>query len=158
MYAPIDFMGSVRHALSRIRPDVMVFLETEIWPMWVHQARQMNIGTVLINGRISLKSIEGYLRMRFFFREVLKNFDAFSMIMKGDADRIESMGADPEKIEINGNAKYDLLANSADPARQEEIRKVLNLGMGDRVFVAGSTRSGEETIILDAYGNLGNYR
>ena len=154
IYAPIDFVGSVRKALSCIRPDVMVFLETELWPTWLRQAHRMGIKTALINGRISLKSIDGYLRFRFFFREVLKNFDAFSMIMKGDADRIESMGADLEKVEINGNAKYDLLASSADPAREAAIRKALNLSAEERVFVAGSTRSGEEAMVLDAYGKI----
>jgi 3-deoxy-D-manno-octulosonic-acid transferase len=154
IYAPIDFIGSVHKALSNIRPDVMVFLETELWPTWLRQAHRMGIKTALINGRISFKSIDGYLRFRFFFREVLKNFDVFSMIMKGDAGRIESMGADPEKIRINGNAKYDLLASLADPAREAAIRTALNLSEEERVFVAGSTRSGEETMVLDAYGKI----
>ena len=73
IYAPIDFVGSVRNALLRISPDVMVFLETELWPTWVRQAHRMGIRTALINGRISSRSVHGYLRLRFFFREVLKN-------------------------------------------------------------------------------------
>ncbi len=88
IYAPIDFVGSVRKSLATVRPDVMVFLETEIWPTWLSQAHRMGIKTVLINGRISLKSVGGYLRLRLFFREVLKNFDAFSMIMAGDGARM----------------------------------------------------------------------
>ncbi|MBW2144862.1 MAG: 3-deoxy-D-manno-octulosonic acid transferase [Deltaproteobacteria bacterium] len=154
IYAPIDFVGSVRKSLTTVRPDVMVFLETEIWPTWLSQAHRMGIKTVLINGRISLKSVSGYLRLRLFFREVLKNFDAFSMIMAGDATRIESMGADPQKIEINGNAKYDLPAGAVDPAAEAKIRRILNLDADDRVFVAGSTRTGEEEMILHAYEKI----
>lgn len=154
VYAPIDFVGSVRKALSIIRPDVMVFLETELWPSWLRQAHRMGIKTALVNGRISLKSIDGYLRFRFFFHEVLKNFDVFSMITDGDAGRIESMGADTKKIEINGNAKYDLLASTVDPSVEAEIRGVLNLNAEERVFVAGSTRKGEEAMILDAYEKI----
>ncbi|MBW1850940.1 MAG: 3-deoxy-D-manno-octulosonic acid transferase [Deltaproteobacteria bacterium] len=154
IFAPIDFVGSVRNALSTIRPDVMVFLETEIWPIWVNQAHLMGIRTALINGRISTKSIGGYLRLRFFFRGVLRNFDAFSMIMEGDADRIESMGAESHKIEINGNAKYDLLASTVDLSAETEIRRILNFGPHERVFVAGSTRNGEEEMILDAYEKI----
>ncbi len=154
IYAPIDFVGSVRMSLSSIHPDVMVFLETELWPSWLHQSRRMGIKTALINGRISQKSIGGYLRFRFFFREVLKNIDVFSMITDGDAGRIESMGANPKKIEINGNAKYDLLASTADSAVRTEIRDLLNLDAEDRVFIAGSTRKGEEAMILDAYGKI----
>lgn len=151
VYAPVDFAGSVRNALSSVRPDIMVFLETEIWPSWIFESRRMGIKTALINGRISPRSIGDYLRLRPFFREVLKNFDAFSMILEEDSVRIKAMGAEPEKIVINGNAKYDLLAGAADPAIETEIRRIYNLGPDERVLVAGSTRQGEEEMILDAY-------
>jgi 3-deoxy-D-manno-octulosonic-acid transferase len=154
IYAPIDFVGPVLKALTSVRPDAMVFLETEIWPTWLYMARSMGIKTALINGRISLKSVGGYLRFRFFFKEVLKNFDIFSMITEKDAARIESIGADADKIEINGNAKYDLLAGAADPTAADEIRNLLNLGAEARTLVAGSTRSGEEKQLLHAYKKI----
>jgi 3-deoxy-D-manno-octulosonic-acid transferase len=61
------------------------------------------------------------------------------------------MGADPLRIEINGNAKYDLLATAPDPRMETKMRKTLNLDASQRVIVAGSTRRGEEEMILDAY-------
>ena len=151
VYAPIDFVGSVRKALSTVRPDVMIFLETEIWPTWLFEARRFGTKTALINGRISVRSIGGYLKLRPFFREVLSNFDVFSMILEEDAARIKAMGADPEKIEINGNAKYDLLDSIADPDIEIKMRRILNLKRSQHVFVAGSTRDGEEEMILSAY-------
>jgi len=154
IYAPIDFAGSVRKSLSTVRPDVMVFVETEIWPAWLFETRRMGIKTALINGRISGRSIGGYLKLYPFFREVLRSFDAFSMIMEKDADRIKAMGADPQKIETNGNAKYDLLGSTADPAMETEMRQILNLKAEDIVFVAGSTRGGEEAMVLDAYEKI----
>jgi len=154
VYAPIDFIGSVRKALSRVRPDVFVLLETEIWPTWIAEARRMGIRTALINGRISVRSIGGYYKLRPLFRQVLQNIDAFSMILEEDAARIQEMGADPRKIEINGNAKYDLLASLAEPAMETEMRKILNLDTSHTVFVAGSTRHGEEAMVLDAYQRI----
>lgn len=154
VYAPIDFIGSVRKALSCVHPDVLIFLETEIWPVWLTEARRMGIKTALVNGRISMRSIKGYLRFRPFFRGVLKNVDAFSMILEKDGAHIRSMGADPNKIDINGNAKYDLLASLADPAMEIEMRENLNLTVSHPVFVAGSTRSGEEAMVLDAYEKI----
>ncbi|MFH1082527.1 MAG: 3-deoxy-D-manno-octulosonic acid transferase [Pseudomonadota bacterium] len=151
VYAPIDFVGCVCRALSLIRPDAMVFLETEIWPAWLFEARRLGIKTGLINGRISVRSIDGYLKLRPFFKEVLKNFDLFSMILEEDAARIRAMGAPRQKIEINGNAKYDIFATGPDPHIETEIRKVLNLETSSRVVVAGSTRQGEEEMILNAY-------
>lgn len=157
VYAPIDFIGSVRKTLSRVRPDVLVFLETEIWPAWIAEARRMGIKTALINGRISARSIGSYLKFRPFFREVLKDVDAFSMISEEDAARIRAMGADPQKIEINGNAKYDPLASLTRPAipdMETETRQILSLDASHRVFVASSTGDGEEAMILDAYERI----
>jgi len=154
VYAPIDFIGSVRKALSRVRPDVLVLLETEIWPAWLAEARRMGIKIALINGRVSVRSIGGYLKFRRFFRDVLRNVDAFSMILEEDGSRIRAMGADPKKIEINGNAKYDLLVSLADPCMETEMRQILNLEASQTVFVAGSTREGEEAMVLDAYEKI----
>jgi 3-deoxy-D-manno-octulosonic-acid transferase len=154
LYAPIDTIFSVRMALSRLRPDVLVFLETEIWPAWLVEARRMGIKTALINGRISVRSIGGYLKLKPFFRRILRNLDALSMISQEDADRIIAMGAEPHKILINGNAKYDLLATQADPTVEKNMRQILNLKPSDTVFVAGSTREGEESMVLDVYERI----
>jgi 3-deoxy-D-manno-octulosonic-acid transferase len=154
LYAPIDTIFSIRKALSGLRPDLLLFLETEIWPAWITEARRMGIRTALVNGRISVRSIGKYLKFKPFFRDLLKKIDFFSMISQQDADRIQSLGAEPHKIEVNGNAKYDLLSTQADPAMEREMRHILNLGPGHPVFIAGSTRGGEEDMVLDAYERM----
>jgi len=154
IYAPLDFIGSVRGALRRIRPDVLVFIETEIWPAWTYEARRMGIRLALVNGRLSSKSLRGYLRFRSFFRRVLEKFDTLSMISSPDARRITSLGAEARKVRVNGNAKYDLLPETTDPRVGERMRVRLGLGRSERVFLAGSTRSGEERQLLDAYETI----
>jgi 3-deoxy-D-manno-octulosonic-acid transferase len=154
IYAPVDFIGSVRKALASVRPELIVFLETEIWPAWIFEAHGMGIKIALVNGRISNRSIGRYLRLRPFFREVLGNFDVFSMVTEEDAARIESMGADRGRIQVHGNAKYDLLMHHVNPAIEKEMRQIFNLKSAARVFVAGSTRDGEEEMVLDAYENI----
>ena len=154
VYAPVDLIGSVRIALSRVRPHAVVFLETEIWPAWLFEAHRMGIKTALINGRISTRAIKRYLGLRPFFKEVLKYMDIFSMLTQEDAARITAMGGDPRKIEINGNAKYDLLRSNADPTIETEMRRLLNLEAFQRVFIAGSTRDGEESMVMDAYERI----
>ena len=154
VYAPVDFIGPVRKALSRANPDILVFLETELWPAWITEAHRMGIKTAMINGRISMKSISGYLKLRPFFRKVLRNVDAFSMISDQDSARIMAMGADPKKIEVHGNAKYDRLVSLADPAMARQMQKILSLKAGSPVFVAGSTRGSEEAMMLDAYEKI----
>jgi 3-deoxy-D-manno-octulosonic-acid transferase len=151
VYAPIDTIFSIRKALSSLRPDLLLFLETEIWPAWITEARRMGIKTALINGRISVRSIGRYLKFKPFFRDLLRNVDVFSMISQEDADRVQALGVEPHKIKVNGNAKYDLLATQTDPAMETEMRRILNLKPAHPVFIAGSTRSGEEDMVLDAY-------
>ena len=154
VYAPFDVLFSVRKALSIVRPRIMAFLETEIWPAWIVEARRKGIPCVLINGRISARSIGRYRKAAPFFREVLKHIDVFSMISEEDGRRIVAMGADPDSVRVNGNAKHDLLARQADPSVVLEMRRLLNLAPSDTVFVAGSTREGEEAQLLDIYLRL----
>jgi 3-deoxy-D-manno-octulosonic-acid transferase len=156
VYAPVDVPFCVRRALLRVRPAAVVFLETELWPGWIAEARALGIPAALLNGRISPRSFEGYRRFRFFFKRVLSGIDAFSMISARDAQRIRELGAGPDRIRVNGNAKYDLLAEQVDGESEEVVRRILRADRGRPVFVAGSTRSGEERLVLEAFERIRN--
>jgi 3-deoxy-D-manno-octulosonic-acid transferase len=154
IYAPLDTPFPVRRVLGRLRPDVMVFLETEIWPVWITEAKKRGIRIALVNGRISGRSFKRYLAVKPLFRDVMRSVDAFSMIREEDGERIRRMGADPSRVRINGNAKYELLASEPDPSLEAEMRSLLNLAPSQVVLVAGSTRPGEEEMILTAYQRI----
>ncbi|MBW2670605.1 MAG: hypothetical protein JRD87_12115 [Deltaproteobacteria bacterium] len=154
VYAPIDFIVSVRKALSTIRPDILVCLETEIWPNWLFEARRMGVRLALANGRISVRSIKGYLKIRGLIREALRQVESFSMIREADAQRLMVLGVPREKIVVNGNAKYDLLLPMADPSIKGKIEKFYNLNENIPVFVAGSTRGSEHEIVVDVYEKI----
>ena len=154
IYAPLDFFVSVRRALLTVRPDILVCLETEIWPNWFFAARKLGVKVALINGRISVRSFKGYLRIRFLIQEALNQVEAFSMIQDEDALRLMMLGVPRKKIVVNGNAKYDLLLSRADSRLREENEKLYNLKGNERVLVAGSTRGAEHEIILDIYEKI----
>ena len=154
VYAPFDFFASVRKAASTVNPEVMVFLETEIWPTWITETHRRGIRCALINGRISPRSIGKYVMFRSFFRDVLQHVDTFSMITEEDGRRIVDMGADPGRVEINGNAKHDLLGSQTDPAIRTRMQKRLRLKPFQPVLVGGSTREGEEEILLSVYERI----
>lgn len=154
VYAPFDVLFSVRRALSIARPRVMVFLETELWPAWIVEAGRKGIRCALVNGRISAKSIQRYRKFASFFREVLENIDVFSMITEADRQRILAMGASFGRVEVNGNAKFDLLSRQTDPSVTGEVRRLLSLVPSDPVFVAGSIREGEEEKVIDVFERL----
>ncbi|MBW1840979.1 MAG: 3-deoxy-D-manno-octulosonic acid transferase [Deltaproteobacteria bacterium] len=154
VYAPLDYIGAARRALTAVRPDVLVCLETEIWPNWLMEAHRTGVRTAMVNGRISVRSIKGYLRVRPLMQETLKTISAFSMISEADSRRIRMMGAPHDRVTVNGNAKYDLLLRHVDTSLKTKMNMLYNV-IGDKpVFVAGSTRNSEENIILDVYQQI----
>ena len=154
IYGPVDYIVSVRKILKRINPEIMVFLETEIWPAWITEARRLGIKTVLVNGRISPRSFKKYLRFKPFFKKVLNNIDHFSMISEIDMSRMSAIGVDPDIMMVNGNAKYDMIIDHADSKIKEDMGKRLNIDSLNRVIIAGSTRTGEEIVLLKAYRSI----
>jgi len=154
IYNPLDLWWCVRRSLQKMSPDLFIGLETEIWPNLLWACKGLNIPAVLINGRISVRSIDYYRRLRFLMRDVLSAYRVLSMISGADADRILSMGAAPNKVVVAGNAKYDLLIDEARPELSDRIRRVYKINRKRPVFIAGSTRGGEEEIILDVFLKL----
>jgi 3-deoxy-D-manno-octulosonic-acid transferase len=154
IFTPIDLFPVVKNALNRIKPDLLIFLETEIWPSWIIEAKKCGVKIIMLNGRISVRSFDRYRWFIPFFRMVLSRFDLLSMISEEDKDRITLMGAAPERVKVNGNSKYDMLIRGAVPGMNEKIRKMLYIPHESPVIVAGSTRPGEEEGILEAYKKI----
>ncbi len=154
IFAPADAAAAVNAALRRIRPDVLICMETELWPNLIRAARKSGIKTALINGRISVRSFRRYMKIRPLIRETLDDIDALSMIGPGDADRIRRMGAPEARIEINGNAKFDALIRQPDAALADRMRGVYGFPDGAPVLVAGSTRTSEEEIVFRVFKQL----
>lgn len=151
IYNPIDLLWCVRRALKGVSPHLFINLETEIWPNFLWTCKMLRIPAFLINGRISVRSINNYKRVRFLMRDVLSTYSSLSMISSTDAGRILSIGADPRRVVVGGNAKYDTLGKEANPELSRRIASVYRVNGKRPVFIAGSTRGGEEEIIIEAY-------
>ena len=154
IYAPFDFIPSVRGALLAIRPNILVLLETEIWPNWLAECRRRGVHTALVNGRISVRSIRRYLKIRPLMQAVLAHIEVFSMISPADAQRIQSIGAARDNVITSGNAKYDCLQQQVDDDQRLKLAEKFNLTGNEPVFVAGSTRGSEQQIVLDVYEKI----
>jgi 3-deoxy-D-manno-octulosonic-acid transferase len=151
VYAPVDLLAAVALALQTAQPDVLVFVETEIWPNWLALARWAGIPAILVNGRISVRSIRGYRRIRPLVAPVLKTLAACSMIGVPDAARIKSLGVPGGRVSVNGNAKYDRLAGAVTPEARQAMLDLFALTGDEPVLVAGSIRRGEEPLLLDTF-------
>jgi 3-deoxy-D-manno-octulosonic-acid transferase len=150
-FAPLDLSWATRKAMLMVKPQVLALLETEIWPNLITTAHQMGCRVAMINGRISVRAINGYRRIKPLMRHTLPLVDTFSMISDDDAARITSIGAPSHCIRVNGNAKFDGPDPYADAATERWASEIYNLKPTTPVFVAGSTRSAEELILLDAF-------
>ena len=152
-FFPLDLRPVVRKVVRRLRPDLFIIAETEIWPNFLRAVKEEGAKTLLVNGRISDRSFNRYRRTRFFWTAVLDSLDAMSMIRVQDGERMVSMGGNPVNVFVNGNCKFDQAAVSADPALEGEMKKLLGVE-GEPVFVAGSTHEGEEEPVIKAFQKI----
>jgi len=154
IFFPFDLSWVVRRVLVRIKPSLIVIVETEIWPNFVRLAHQSGIPVLLVNGRISDRSYPRYRRARWLFRPILEQFSAFCMQTVQDAERIRGMGAPPERVEVTRNLKFDMQTTLPDPTAAASLRQSLGLPERASIWVAGSTHAGEEEVVLDVYRQL----
>jgi 3-deoxy-D-manno-octulosonic-acid transferase len=152
--APLDLYGIVNRALQAFQPDLYICLETELWPGILHQARKNGCRLLLLNGRLSERSFRNYLKIRGFMGDILSGFEAIAVIQKTDAARYTALGATPEQLKIVGNAKYDLGFTMPEAATAEKYRNWLGLRPDQPVFLAGSTHTGEEELLVEVYRHL----
>lgn len=141
VYFPIDVARFQLAAIQRVKPKVVVVMETELWFNFLWAAKVFNARTLLVNGRISDRSFPRSQKIAFFYRALLKFVDRCLMQTQTDADRIKELGG--QNVEVLGNAKFDQAAEGldTDPAfwRQE-----LGLDPTKLTIVIGSTRGDDE--------------
>jgi len=153
-YLPLDFPAFVNPVVERIRPDLFVLMETELWPNLIHRLKKSGTKVVLANGRISDRSFPRYKKLKRFFSPTLQHLDLFLMVSQVDGSRIAAMGAPEERIHVTGNTKFDAVSAQTPVESEAQIRSILDLEASSTVLVAGSTHPGEHEIVLDAYNML----
>jgi 3-deoxy-D-manno-octulosonic-acid transferase len=154
LYLPFDYSFAVKAALKKVRPELIVLMETELWPNFIAAAAGMGIPVQLANGRISDRSFGRYLRLSWFFRPILQELSALCMQTGEDATRITAIGAAPGTVHVTGNLKYDVPLIQATPERLVQIKGKYCIPGGAFVFTAASTHEGEDEPALDAYQGL----
>ncbi|TGD72951.1 3-deoxy-D-manno-octulosonic acid transferase [Mangrovimicrobium sediminis] len=147
VYLPWDLPGAVRRFLARLQPDLLILLETELWPNLLHYTHVSGCRIVLANARMSERSARGYGRLAGFTREVLGNLDALACQAQADAARLEALGAAPSRVSVTGSLKFDI---DIDPVQREAAQR-LQAALGRPVLLGASTHAGEEALLLDAF-------
>jgi 3-deoxy-D-manno-octulosonic-acid transferase len=152
-YFPMDFAFAIRPYFRALRPRLVVVAETEFWPNFMRLARASGARVAVVNARISDRSWPKYRRFRGLLRRLLANVDLFLAQTPEDAARLRDIGADPERVLVAGNLKFDIPA-PAPPVIVERLRKSIAANGTHPVLVCGSTVDGEEPLLLKAFENL----
>tara|TARA_B100000029_G_scaffold329159_1_gene321478 strand:- start:2007 stop:3341 length:1335 start_codon:yes stop_codon:yes gene_type:complete len=148
---PLDFSWSVRRAIRRIRPDLIALVELELWPNFILAAHRDGIPLALINGRISESSFRGYRRLKWLFGRLLPCFDRLIVQNQAYAERLEALGAPPDRTHVAGSIKYDRVETRRDCPAVQDLATQLGIPHHAPVFVAGSTQDPEERLALEAW-------
>jgi tetraacyldisaccharide 4'-kinase len=135
-YAPLDYRSTVRRVLRRLRPALVVVMETEIWPNLYREAKRAGASLVVVNARISDRALPRYQRWNAFFRHVLAWPDAILAQTEEDRRRYLTAGAPAARVRIGGNLKYDFQPPGGVPA---EVAAFLDALRPEAVWIAAST-------------------
>ena len=152
-YFPMDFAFAIRPYLARLRPSLVVLAETELWPNFLRLARRSGARIAVVNARLSDRSLPNYRRFRWALRKMLSNVDLLLAQTGQDRERLQSIGAAPERIMVTGNLKFDMTL-PAPPPVVESLRRSLHQAGAGPVLVCGSTVDDEEPLLLKAFENI----
>ncbi len=151
-YLPYDLPHAVCLFLRRVRPQLLVIMETEIWPNLLYYCQQRGVPALLVNARLSPASYRAYLRLRRFSAESVQMLTHIAARSAADAERFQALGADPARVSIAGNLKFDINTDDDLAARALPLRQTL--AAGRHVWIAASTHAGEEEQVLDAFDQV----
>jgi 3-deoxy-D-manno-octulosonic-acid transferase len=154
IYFPFDWDWCVRRSLDKVKPDVVLMMETELWPNFLRRCAKNGIPVGLVNGRISKQSFRGYRLIRFFVTRVLQNLTTAVMQSQSDAERIRALGISPEKVSVGGNLKFDVSPATKAGTLTQEVVERFKLDRDEPFILAASTHAPEEKILLDSFHML----
>jgi 3-deoxy-D-manno-octulosonic-acid transferase len=155
-YCPIDLPSVVRRTLDVVRPELVLIMETDLWPNLLRECRARDVKVALVNGRLSSRSFPRYRMARWFFRRVLADIDRFCVQSAEAAHRFTALGAAEERITVTGSLKFDAgrVTDAASQSGGAPILRALGFPPSQPVLVAGSTMKGEDAIVLRAFRQL----
>lgn len=154
VFFPIDIPFLLRRMLYQFNPVGILLVETELWPNFLRIAKERQIPVMMVNGRISSRSYARYIRIKPFVASMLEIIDWFCMQSNIAADYITELGADPSKVKVTGNTKYDQIYAIVTEKKKDELQTQFGFHGHFPIIVAGSTHKGEEEIIIKAFKGL----
>jgi 3-deoxy-D-manno-octulosonic-acid transferase len=154
IYFPFDWRWTVRRALKRIRPSVVLLMETEIWFRFIREANRSGARIAIVNGRLSERSVGRYSYIRGFLKRILSYVDLALMQERADANRLITLGIRASKVRVTGNLKFDHDLTLEENSLTEYFRERFGISPDAPLVLAASTHAPEENILLDVFKHL----
>lgn len=152
VYLPYDLPGSIRRFLRRVRPELLVIMETEIWPNLYFTCKSHGVPILIANARLSERSLKGYGPGQPLAQYAVRCASWIAAQSQTDAERFLQLGAESSQVEVVGNVKFDMPVPSGLAARGREQRA--RWGAERPVWMAASTHEGEEQPVLAAHARV----
>lgn len=149
---PLDLPWVAARFLDRLKPEIAIFMETELWPNLIYGCQQRDIPFVIANGRLSEKSLHSYRKLKGTLESILPNVTAVAAKSAQDASGFIELGVPADRVKVTGSIKFDI---SPEPSLLESAKIVRAEQFGERpVWVAGSTHNGEDEKVIVAHQKL----
>ena len=146
-YFPFDFPFCIKNFFKKVNPKVIIVAETELWPNIAYCAKKQNIPLYIVNGRMSDRTYGSYKKLSLFFKPILKKYTKILTQSETDNNKLISIGANPKTTNVMGNLKFDININL-------DNFSPIDKNNDDKIIIAGSTHSGEDEIILEAFQEI----
>ena len=150
VYFPFDLKFICKKFISFYNPSILLLVETEIWPNLINVSNEFKLPVVLVNGRLSDKSLKKYQRLSFFFKSSFNKIDHAFVQSKNDFERFFEAGIDRDAMSVSGSIKFDIDLMALKNFTENEV----NYYKEKYLFVCGSTHPGEEEILIDSFIDL----
>jgi len=151
-YLPFDNVISTSLFLAKLKPQAMVFMETELWPNLIAQCHHQQIKLMLINARLSTKSVNSYQKLSWLIKPTLNHFNKVLCQSQVNYNNFIQLGRNSNDCEVSGNLKFDISLSEELHAKQEKLKQVL--ATKRPVWIVASTHPGDETLALKAFEQL----
>jgi 3-deoxy-D-manno-octulosonic-acid transferase len=154
-YFPFDLKGPVYRFFDHYTPRALVLVEGDYWPFVLHESRARGLPIAVVNGRVSARGARRQRPFRPLLGTLYDPVRSFAMQTEIDRERLIALGADPGRITVTGNLKFE---TPEPPALPELERSLAALADGRPLVVAGSTMPNEEGAVLSAFRDVGSER
>jgi len=153
-YAPYDMPDALSRFLATVNPEILIIMETELWPNTIAACHRRNIPVVLANARLSQKSALGYSRVKPLVKPMLESMTAVVAQHHDDGARFIDLGLPGSVLSISGNIKFDLTLDAPLKQYAQQLGTQWRGAEGRLIWLAASTHRGEDEIILQAMSQI----